>query len=108
MKNLIHILNIIISLLGIFGLLVAMTAPMLFDAPGSENNTYLWVAFWASLALPFTCFGSALTSWYILYKSENYKKSLLVLALPCLNVAIIVICMTLIQVYCQGNFSCPT
>lgn len=106
MKRLVIASNIIFTLIGIASILLALTSVMLFDAPGSENNTYLWITFWSAVALPFTCFGSVIASWYIFFKSANYKKAFLVSLLPCLVIAVLCGSLVMIEIYCQGNFVC--
>jgi hypothetical protein len=106
LKRLLDILNLLFALMGVVSIPLALTSFMLFDAPGSENNTYLWFAFWAALALPFLTFGSLLASMSICSKSQNYKKALWILLIPTMDIFIIVGSMTLIDIYCHGSFSC--
>jgi hypothetical protein len=98
--------NIMFTLVSLLSVPFALTAFMLFDAPGSENNTYLWVVFWSALALPFVTIGAVSYAWYVTLKDSNYKRALLVLLLPVLDISIIVVGMVLIQVFCHGDFSC--
>ena len=107
MKKFVFLINFLFGFLGLASILLAFSSLMLFDSPGSENNTYVWVLFWSSISLPFTCFGSVITSLFIMYKSRQYKKALWPFLLPCLVIAIMAVSLTLIQIYCGGNFSCP-
>lgn len=106
MKKLILFINIIFIIIGLLSIPLALTSVMIFDAPGSENNTYLWVAFWSAVALPFTCAGSVITSSLVAKNPLNYKKALWISLTPCIVLAIFIGSMTMIQIYCNGNFSC--
>ena len=78
----------------------------LFDAPGSEKNIIVWVMFWSSLALPLTCLASVISSSIVAYKTANYKKALYIALLPCVVIAVLVVSLILLEVVCQGLFSC--
>lgn len=106
MRKLIIGLNILFLIIGFLSIGLALTSVMIFDSPGSENNPYVWGAFWSAVALPFTCLGSVIVSLRILFKSSNYKKALWVSLTPCIVIGIFGICLLLIQIYCQGSFSC--
>jgi hypothetical protein len=45
----------------------AMMSPMIFDAPGSENNPVAWASYYTVLAYPFPTVAGAILSFY------NYK-----------------------------------
>jgi hypothetical protein len=106
MKRLVIILNILFSVVGFFSIGLALTSFMVFDSPGSENNPYLWVAFYSALALPITCLVSVILSVSILRHSQNYKKALWVSLLPCIVIATLCGSLILIQIYCNGDFAC--
>jgi hypothetical protein len=106
MKILAIILNVVFALIGFLSIFLALTSFMIFDAPGSEYNPYLWGAFWSALALPLTCFLSVIVSLVMLIKYNNPKKVLWIFLLPCVVIGIFISCMVLIEVYCQGDFSC--
>jgi hypothetical protein len=106
MKRLTEIINGLVAIIGVLSIPVALTSVMIFDSPGSENNTILWVTFWSAVALPFSCLASIITSSILLKYPEKYKKALLVSLFPCLVIAVFVGSLVLIQIYCQGNFSC--
>jgi len=86
MKKLVIALDILFFLIGIFSILLALTSFMVFDAPGSENNPYLWGAFWSALAMPFVCFGSVIASIILLCKFKNVRKAFWISLLPCLPI----------------------
>ena len=107
MKKLVIALNILFVIIGLFSILLALTSFMVFDAPGSENNLYLWGAFFAAIVMPFACFGSVIASVIVLYKYNNFKNALIILLLPCVVIIIFIVCLLLIQIFCHGDFSCP-
>ena len=106
MKNLLLFLNMLFGIIGFLAIPMALMSVMMFDAPGSENNNYVWMAFWSMVALPFTCLISVACSSYIARHSQNYKKALLIALLPCIVIAVIILSFVLIQIYCGGSFSC--
>src|SRR5476649_1057674 len=106
MKTFALLMSILFAILGVVSIALALTSVMLFDSPGSENNTYLWVVFWAAISSPFACFGSVIASRWIAHKSQNYQRATAVFLVPCIVFAVMVISLVLIQIYCNGNFSC--
>ena len=50
--------------LGSLGML--MMSAMMFDAPGSEHNPYLWVIVGSLIALPLLCLASVVGGWVAL------------------------------------------
>jgi hypothetical protein len=106
MKIFVIILNILFIIIGAFSIMLALTSFMIFDAPGSENNPYLWVAFWSALTMPLVCFGSVIVSTILLFKFKKIKKAFWVVLLPLIPIGTLIACMVLIETYCQGNFSC--
>ncbi|MEO8402837.1 MAG: hypothetical protein ABI597_13780 [Gammaproteobacteria bacterium] len=106
MRKLTIFLNIIFILIGLVSILLALTSPMIFDAPGSEHNRILIVTLISALLLPIACFGSIAYSITMLVKRKNSKKALLVFIIPCVVGAIFIGSMIAIDVFCSGQFSC--
>ncbi len=107
MKVLVILANLIFIIISILSILLAITSVFLFDAPGSENNPYVWGMFLSALALPIACFVSVPVSLYISFKKKNYKKALLIFLLPIIVIAILLVNMSLNDIFCNGSFSCP-
>lgn len=105
MRKLTILLNIIFILIGLVSVLLAVTSPMIFDAPGSEHNRILIVTFISVLLLPIACFGSIIYSITMLVK-EKHKKALLVFIIPCIVGTIFIGSMIALEVFCAGQFSC--
>lgn len=99
--------NLAFFILGIAGLFLAMASFMLFDAPGSENNTYVWILFFASLLFPVSCFLSCIISLITLLKFKKNKPALWIAFIPCIIILVLIIDVSLLQLNCEGNLSCP-
>ncbi len=90
MKLLALIANIIWVLALIPASMMAMVSPMMFDAPGSDKNTFLWVLFWATLLLPVLILITQVFAW-IKFFAGNYPLSFKIGLIPLIDVAIIII-----------------
>lgn len=106
MKKLALIVNVLFGAIGLLSIFVALMSVMLFDAPGSENNTYLWVLFWLLALFPVSCFFSIMVSNIFIFKYQQYKKALWVFIVPCILVVLIISSVVLIEINCGGNFVC--
>lgn len=106
-KTSIIVLNILFILLAIVSVFAAMMSPFLFDAPGSEHNTFVIIAFGAMLILPISCFSSVVASLYFLFRKHNFSKAGWVFTIPFIIMLIIIGCFIGIDIYCNGLFSCP-
>lgn len=106
MRKLIIFLNILFGFIGVFSILLALTSPMLFDSPGSENNNIVWVMFWSAITLPITSLISVVASIIFLCKKSYNKIALSILLIPTMNLGVLITGIVLLQIYCQGNFSC--
>lgn len=92
---------------------------MLFDAPGSEDNPYLWVVVGSLLALPILSLISAVATPATVLVSQLLHRrgstragwvalaaAVLVACLPLLALAGIAAGFTLANTLCDGSFSC--
>lgn len=92
-------LGLVWMLLGIVMLpLVMFVSMFLFDAPGSDENLYLNVHFYALVATPF-CF---LLGGYESWSREKWWP----LAFGPLGALVAVASMVAIEIFCGGNFVC--
>jgi hypothetical protein len=82
------IIDSIFCLLFPLSIVAAMVSPMVFDAPGSTENFYNHVFFYANFTLPILILISVITS-IILLKSKSYKKALVFSLLPTINFVVI-------------------
>jgi|TARA_R110002012_G_C11533080_1_gene600701 hypothetical protein len=89
---------------GIFSLPFVMFSPLMFDAPGSENNLYLHLLFGSVLLFPLMSFCGALFPWLL----RRWEWSAWFFLLPFLGTGFVVFSATLLQVKCSGNFACIT
>ncbi len=89
MKTLANILLFLCIGLALMGGNAAMMSPMMFDAPGSENNLYLWIAFIATLILPIVSVISIFISLKYI-SAKDYIKAVLTFILPIINLGVII------------------
>lgn len=80
------IIDAIFCLLFPFSIVAAMVSPMVFDAPGSMEDFYNHVFFYANFTLPIVILISVITS-FILLKLKSYKKAFIFSLLPLINFA---------------------
>jgi hypothetical protein len=68
MRNKQAILILLLNVPPLLGLIIwpfaAMMSPMIFDAPGSENNPLAWVSYYTVLAYPFLTITGAILSYF--------------------------------------------
>jgi hypothetical protein len=76
--------------LGVIGLLPALFAIMLFDAPNSYKDLNLVIYFWSVFTFPVICIASILLSWGF-YRYRSYYISYGVALMPATNILITVI-----------------
>jgi hypothetical protein len=67
--------------------LALMTAVMAFDAPGSEQKPWVWVASFAILSIPLWFVGGAALGW-LLYRRGLFLGSLAAAAVPIVAFAV--------------------
>ncbi len=91
LKALIIVVNILFVFVTVIGIFIALTAGMLFDAPGSTQHTALWVAFWCALAFPVLCLLAIILSCYFCFHSHAYKKSLWIFLLPIADLVVMLL-----------------
>lgn len=84
-------INIIFCLIFPISVIGAMVSPMAFDAPGSINDFYAWEFFIAAFSIPIIILISVITSLFLIYKFNSYKKALLFSLLPIINIIAIFI-----------------
>ena len=99
-------LRIGLTVLSILGALMAaplvMFSPMIFDAPGSDENNLTWFLFFAVLAFPVLCLMGGILPW----KFRHNPKSIWLYALSGLAVGLFVTAIVLLEVTCGGDFGC--
>lgn len=70
--------------------MMAMMSVMMFDAPGSEHNQALWVAFFCTWALPFAlAIGAGFEIWAAI--SYTPQRFIIGLVVPLVPIAVLVI-----------------
>ena len=90
MKTIALIVNILCILALLPTAMMAMMSPMMFDAPGSDKNKFLWVLAGAVFFLPVFILITQIFAW-IKFSSGNYSLSLKIALLPLIDVAFIII-----------------
>lgn len=84
-------INIIFVLLFPLSLVAAMISPFTFDAPGSNEEFYNWVFFYATISFPVVILISEITSLIFLFILKSYKKALTLSLLPMINIIIVLL-----------------
>lgn len=97
------IINIIFGLALIPACVMAMFAPMIFDAPGSQNSSLTWFLFYAILSFPVLIVISIVATW-IFYFTRHYKLAFWISLMPLLSVGWMVLAFALLQTLQGGNF----
>jgi hypothetical protein len=69
--------------------IMALMSPMMFDAPGSDKNTFLWGIVFATMLLPLLIFITQIFAW-IKFFSGNYPLSLKIGLIPLIDVAVLI------------------
>lgn len=67
--------------------LMILFSPMMFDAPGSTSNPYIWILLVTILVYPLVAFASMLFAW-IMYRKQNVKIAFLFSLIPVIDIAI--------------------
>jgi len=98
------------SPVSVFGLMAFMMSPMLFDAPGSEENKLIYILIAGAGALPALCLVSVVASIAVLVKewrsSVSRKRAWAWAALPLLALATLLVGSVLLDVICDGQLNC--
>jgi hypothetical protein len=86
-------------------LLLLMIAPMLFDAPGSQQSPYPWILVGAILLYPLLVAIGLGLGWRA-YGRGEYGRAAKLALLPALAVALFVADIIALEVFCDGEFAC--
>ncbi|MCC9622568.1 hypothetical protein LPB41_12770 [Thalassospira sp. MA62] len=93
----------ILSVLGaLFSLPIVMFAPMMFDAPGSENNPFTQLMFYSVVAFPVLCLMGGILPWIF----KRHRLGIWLYALSGLAIGLFVVAIVLMQIQCGGDFAC--
>ncbi len=96
MKIIALINNILWVLALIPTVMMAMMSPMMFDAPGSEKNSLLWILLGATFLLPVIILITQIFAW-IKFFSSNYSLSFKIALIPLIDVAFIFFCFIMLS-----------
>lgn len=93
----------ILSVIGaVMSMPLVMFSPMMFDAPGSDENALTQFLFFSVLAFPVLCLMGGILPW----KFRHNPKSIWLYALSGLAVGLFVTAIVLLEVTCGGDFNC--
>ena len=89
-------------------LLPLMMSMMLFDAPGSENNVWLWCVVGSMASFPLLCAISIVGSWISYAVSEQtHAGAMRVLGLlPLASPVLFGLSCAMLMLRCHGQFVC--
>ncbi len=88
----------------VLGLMPALMAPMLFDAPGSTSNPGTILLFWSAFTFPVVCVVAIATAW-ILYTRKRVRAACWVALIPLLNLICGAGALAWLQLFNEGNLS---
>mgnify|MGYP001627750256 CR=1 FL=1 len=92
-----------LSVLGaLFSAPLVMMSPMMFDAPGSENNPLTQILFYSVLAFPVLCLMGGILPWVF----KRHRLGIWLYALSGLAIGLFVVAVVLLQIQCGGDFAC--
>ncbi|MEQ9346721.1 MAG: hypothetical protein RIG26_09790 [Thalassospira sp.] len=95
-------LTILSVLAALMSMPLVMFSPMMFDAPGSDNNALTQLLFYSVLAFPALCLAGGILPWMF----RRHPQSIWLYALGGLAVGMLVIAIVLLEIQCGGSFSC--
>ena len=94
----------------VFGSMAFMMSPMLFDAPGSEENQLIYILIAGAGALPVLCLVSVVASIAALVKewrsTVRRRWAWAGASLPLLALATLLVGSVLLEVICDGQLNC--
>ena len=85
-KIITKIINIILCIIFPISAYMALFSPMMFDAPGSTEDIFVWFLFISLSTFPLVILISIVTSFKMLKSEEGNKKALGFSLLPCINI----------------------
>ena len=86
-------------------LFMAMFAPMLFDAPGSEDSNWTIAAAGGIVSYPLIAILAILLSWLFFVK-KKHRVAFIVSLVPLVWIILNMFIWVAIEVFCDGSFSC--
>lgn len=95
-------LTILTVLAALMSMPMVMFSPMMFDAPGSDENVLTQFLFFSVLAFPVLCLMGGILPWIF----KRHPKSIWLYGLSGLAIALIVVAAALLELQCGGDFSC--
>lgn len=95
-------LTVLSILAALLSLPMVMMSPMMFDAPGSDNNPITQMMFYSLLAFPVLCLMGGILPWIF----KRHAISIWLYALSGLAIGLFFASIVLLQIQCGGDFSC--
>jgi hypothetical protein len=96
--------TILFSLVGLLGILPALTSFFIFDAPGSEKNPATIVLFFSALTLPIVCLLSIATAW-VIYARKHFAAACCIALIPVVNLISGGAALLWLEIFNGGHFS---
>ena len=99
------------AVFGAVSLFMLVMSVMLFDAPGSENNPWIWGMIYSMAATPVlsalvTIPGSIYGLWRESRRPLRRRTIWLLAALPAVGGVMLAVCWVALAVFCDGQLSC--
>jgi hypothetical protein len=99
------IATVVLAVVTFFSAAFALMSVMLFDAPGSEHNPYLLIAFVGILSVPVLSVLAIVLAW-IGYWIAKPRLTVRIVFLPLIGVALATVGFGLVSTICHGSFRC--
>jgi hypothetical protein len=81
---------------------MVMFSPMMFDAPGSDENIFTQFLFFSVLAFPLLCLLGGILPWVF----KPHPKPTWLYGLRGLAIGLLFLSVVLLSVQCGGDFAC--
>ncbi|MEQ8391227.1 MAG: hypothetical protein RIB30_09555 [Thalassospira sp.] len=95
-------LTILSVLAALMSMPLVMFSPMMFDAPGSDNNALTQLLFYSVLSFPALCLAGGILPWVF----KRHPKSIWLYWLSGFAIGLFVVAIVLLSVKCGGDFGC--
>ncbi len=91
------IINIILCIIFPISAYIALFSPMMFDAPGSTEDIFVWFLFILVSTFPLVILISVVTSFKMLKLEEGNRKALVFSLLPNINIILFFLTIWLLK-----------
>jgi len=95
--------TVLLVIAGVVGFMPAMMSPMMFDSPGSDEDSGTIVLFLSMVSFPAVCLLAIPLAW-IVHVFQKHRLAIFCTLLPLVNILLASLAILYLQVFNQGNF----